>query len=153
MKAAGFSDADFSEAISLYQLDSHCAQTGSRWDEFEAARQAVQNKPWYNNDVHPHDPSDQRQWRLIWNYDPVPVLRKVHCPVLSIFGELDPLVPAQKSADIWKTALTEAANHDVLIKIFPQADHSINDTRTWMPLPDFFTLQRDWLLKHVTVNN
>ena len=152
MKAADFSDTDLSEAISLYQLDSHCAQMGSGWNEFEAARRAVQNKPWYNNDVHPHDPSDEQQWRLIWNYDPVPVLRKVHCPVLSIFGELDPLVPAKKSADIWKTALTEGGNHDVVIKIFPHADHSINDTRTWMPLPDFFTLQRDWLLKHVTVN-
>jgi dienelactone hydrolase len=152
MKAEDFSDADLNEAISLYQLDSHCAQMGSGWDEFEAACRVVQNKPWYNNDVHPHDPSDQQQWQLIWNYDPVPVLREVHCPVLSIFGELDPLVPAQKSADIWKTALTEAGNHDVVIKIFPHADHSINDTRTWMPLPDFFTLQRDWLLRHVTVN-
>ena len=152
MKAAGFSDADFSGAISLYQLDSHCAQTGSGWNEFEAARRAVQNKPWYNNDVHPHDPSDQRQWQLIWNYDPVPVLHRVHCPVLSIFGELDPLVPVQKSADIWKTALTEAGNHDILIKIFPHADHSINDNRTWMPLPGFFTLQREWLLQHITVS-
>ena len=95
MKAAGFSDADFSEAISLYQLDSHCAQTGSGWDEFEAARRVVQNKPWYNNDVHPHAPSDEQQWRLIWNYDPVPALHKVHCPVLAMFGEADPLVPAR----------------------------------------------------------
>jgi pimeloyl-ACP methyl ester carboxylesterase len=122
--------------------------------EFEAARKAAQNKPWYN--ANPYlgccASGAEKQWQLIWNYDPVPALRKVHCPVLSIFGELDSLVPAQKSADIWKTALTEAGNQNVVIKIVPHADHGIADTRNWTTLPDFFTLQRDWLLKHVTVN-
>ena len=69
-----------------------------------------------------------------------------------VLGESDPLVAAKKSADIWKTALTEAGNHDVVIKVFPDADHSINDTRTWTTLPGFFSLQRDWLLKHVTID-
>ncbi len=152
MKAAGFSDTDLSEAISLYRLDSHCAQTGGGWDEFETARRTVQNKPWYDNDVHPHDPSDQQQWQLIWNYDPVPELSKVHCPVLSIFGELDPLVPAQKSADIWKNALAEAGNRDVVVKVFPHAGHGIADTRNGIPLADHFILQRDWLMQHVSVS-
>jgi pimeloyl-ACP methyl ester carboxylesterase len=155
MKAAGFSETDLREALSLYRLNSRCTRTGSGWDEFEAARKAVQNKPWYN--ANPYSgccaSGAEKQWQLIWDYDPVPALRKVHCPVLSIFGELDSLVPAQKSADIWKTALTEAGNQDVVIKIVPHADHGIADTRNWTTLPDFFTLQRDWLLKHVTVNN
>jgi len=154
MKAAGFSEADFHEALSLWRLDSRCARTDSGWDELEAARRAARKKPWYSGDVVWLGPSDSRlkQWQLIWDYDPVPVLRQVHCPVLSIFGELDPLVPVQKSADIWKTALTEAGNQDVVIKIVPNADHGITDMRNGTALPDFFTLQRDWLLKHVTVN-
>ena len=152
MKAAGFSEADLHEALSLYRLNSRCTQTGSGWDEFEAAHKAAQNKSWYNDDLNADAPGANKQWQLIWDYDPVPVLRKVHCPVLSIFGELDPLVPVQKSADIWKTALTEAGNQDVVIKIFPHADHGIRDTRNGIEPPDFFTLQRDWLLKHVTAN-
>jgi len=152
MKAADFSEADLHEALSLYRLNSRCAQTDSGWDEFEAARKTAQNKPWYSDDLNVDAPGAQKQWQLIWDYDPVPVLRKVHCPVLSIFGELDPLVPVQKSADIWKTALTEAGNQNVVIKIFPHADHSITDTRNGTALPDFFTLQRDWLMQHVTVN-
>jgi uncharacterized protein len=152
MKGTGFSDADLGEALSLYHLDSHCAQTGTGWDEFEATRRAVQNRSWYNDDVHPHGPGDQQQWQLIWNYDPVLTLRNIHCPVLSIFGELDPLVPVQKSADVWKTALMEAGNQDVTVKIFPHADHGISDTRDGLPLSDYFIQQRDWLSKHVTVN-
>ena len=154
MKAAGFSETDLREALSLYLLNSHCAQTGSGWDEFEAASKAAKDKPWYNDDVHPYGPGEQelKQWQLIWDYDPIPVLRKVRCPVLSIFGQVDPLVPAQKSADIWKSALTEAGNRDVTIKIFPNADHGITEARNGIQPADFFTLQRDWLLKHVTVN-
>jgi pimeloyl-ACP methyl ester carboxylesterase len=154
MKLTGSSETDIHEAVSLYQLISRCTRTGSGWDELEAARKADQNKPWYN--ACPYlgccAAGAEKQWQLIWDYDPVPALRKVHCPVLAIFGELDSLVPAQKSADIWRTTLTEAGNQDVVIKIVPHADHGIADTRTWITLPDFFTLQRDWLLKHVTVN-
>ena len=154
MKAAGVSESDLREALSLYRLNSRCARTDSGWDEFEAACKAAQNKPWYNDDVHPYGAGDPelKQWQLIWDYDPVPVLRKVRCPVLSIFGEVDPLVPAQKSADIWKTALTEAGNQDVTIRIFPNADHGITEARNGIQPPDFFTLQRDWLLKRVAVN-
>jgi len=77
----------------------------------------------------------------------------VHCPVLAIFGELDPLVPVPKSAEIWKTALREAGNHDVVVKIFPHAGHTLADPRTGAPVPGFVALQRDWLLKRVTVND
>lgn len=155
MKTGGVSDADLREALSIYRLGSRCAQTESGWDEFKAACHAAQNKPWYHDDVHPFGPGDHDHgptlWQLIWNYDPVPILRKVYCPVLAIFGAMDPLVPPQKSADLWKSALTDAGNQDVTVKIFPHADHGIADTRTGNPLPDYFTLQRDWLLKHVSV--
>jgi len=155
MKAAGYSKADLNEARSLYLLNSRYERTGTDWNEVEAARKADQNKPWYNANPYLDNGVSgiDKQWQLIWNYDPVPALRKVHCPVLAVFGKLDPWVPAQKSADIWKTALTEAGNHDVVIKLFPHANHEILDPRTYALLPGFFTLQRDWLLKHVTVNN
>jgi alpha-beta hydrolase superfamily lysophospholipase len=155
MKAAGYFKADLSEARSLYLLNSRYQRTGSDWNGVEAARKADRNKPWYNacpflgNDFS----GPRKFWQLIWNYDPVPVLRKVHCPVLAIFGELDPAVSARKSADIWKTALREAGNHDVVIKIFPHADHVMLDPRSDALVPGVFTLQRNWLLKHVMVND
>ena len=156
MKAGGYSEADIDEASSLSLLTIRCRRTNRGWNEVEAA----QEKPTRTS------PGITRALIRIATH-PAPVsfgswsgimirfraLRTVHCPVLAIFGELDPAVPAQKSADIWKTALAEAGNKDVVIKIFPHADHLINDTRTWTTLPGVFALQRDWLLKHVTVNN
>ncbi len=153
MKAAGFSENDLREALALYQLNSRCAQTGTGWDAFEAVLKTAQKKPWYDYDLNAYAPSTQKQWQLIWNYDPVPVLNKVHCPVLAIFGELDPLVPAQKSAVIWEKALAEAGNRDVVVKVFPHASHGIADTRDGIPLASHFILQRDWLMQHVTVRH
>ena len=151
IKAAGYSESDIHEALALWQLNSRGG------NEFEAARNADRNKPWFNACYIFADDADvsatRRQWGLMWNYDPVPALRKVHCPVLSIYGELDSHVPPKKSAKIWKTALTKAGNHDVVIKMVPNAEHGVTDPRNGLPLPVLFTLQRDWLLKHVTVNN
>jgi pimeloyl-ACP methyl ester carboxylesterase len=134
-------------------LNSRCAQTNTGWEALEVARAAARKKSWFNPDVSPYDPGDPdlKQWQLIWNYDPVPVLRTVHCPVLSIFGERDPLVPPQRSADAWQAALWEGGNRDVTIKIFPRADHGIADTKNGIPLADYFVLQRDWLLKRTNI--
>jgi pimeloyl-ACP methyl ester carboxylesterase len=153
MQTEAFSEADIREALGLYQWDSRCACTDTGWDEFETACDVAKGKPWYDNDVHPYNRGDRelRQWALIHNYDPVTVLRQVHCPVLSIFGDADPLVPAQTSANIWKSALREAGNEDVTIKMFPDADHGISEIRTGMQPADYFILQRDWLLKHLGV--
>jgi pimeloyl-ACP methyl ester carboxylesterase len=154
MEAEGYSRADCDEARSLYLLAARCQRTGNGWDEVEAERKADQNRSWYiacpylNNDAH----GANKFWQLIGDYDPIPALRKVHCPVLAIFGESDPFVAACESADIWKRELAKGGNHDALVKIFPHANHGINDTRTWAPQTGFFALQRDWLLKHVTVD-
>jgi pimeloyl-ACP methyl ester carboxylesterase len=71
----------------------------------------------------------------------------VRCPVLAIFGEADPLVPAAASARIWQETLSQAGNNDVTIKIFPDADHVISERRTGVQPAEFFLLQRDWILK------
>lgn len=154
MKAAGYSKADVAEARSLFLLESRYERTGSNWNEVESARKADQNKPWYNlnqflrNEISGVD----EKWALTGNYDPIPSLHKVHCPVLAMFGESDPLIPARQSAEIWKTALREAGNHDVVIKIFPHANHTMADPRTDAQVPGFFALQREWVLKRVTIN-
>jgi hypothetical protein len=155
MRASGFPESDLRDALSLYNWNSRCARTDSGWDKFEAACNAAKDKPWFNDDIVAYGRRDQalKQWQLIWDYDPVPVLHKVHCPVLSIFGEVDPLVPAQKSAEIWKSALSDAGNKNVTIKVFPHADHGIADPRTGIQLPKYFTLQRDWLAQHLTIRS
>jgi uncharacterized protein len=144
-----FSDADKQEALALFRQNSLCAQTGTNWDEFETAVKMAHEKPWYGRDLSPRDRKNQEQWRLIWNYDPVPALQKVTCPVLALYGELDTQVPAKKAADVWQAALKKGGDRDVTIKILPGAVTGLVDARLGVPGPAFYTLQRDFVLEHV----
>jgi pimeloyl-ACP methyl ester carboxylesterase len=73
---------------------------------------------------------DQRWWIL---FDPEPILRSVRCPVLAIFGELDPVVPVGPSIEVFNEALHGAGNHDVTIEVFPGAGHRIEIAEQFAP--------------------
>src|SRR4051794_24123387 len=86
-------------------------------------------------------------------YDPVPALEKVRCPVLALFGAQDTFVPVEKSARIWQTALEKGGNRQVTIRIFPNADHSLIESKTGglkeaaraqRFVPGYFTTLSDW---------
>ncbi|HZZ43450.1 MAG TPA: alpha/beta fold hydrolase [Tepidisphaeraceae bacterium] len=148
MRSEGFADADVAKALTLYHLNSRCAKTDTGWDELDAAVAQARKQPWFHPEFIPQNPASAQQWRSICDYDPIATLHKVRCPVLAILGGVDPLVPAQKSAAAWKTALAEAGNPDATIQILPYADHGLADPALGLQHPEFFTIQRDWLIRH-----
>lgn len=81
--------------------------------------------------------------------DPVANLEGITCPVLAIFGERDPLVPATESAAIFERALSAAGNTDVTIKVFAGADHRIRTGNPPEFVPGYITMMADWLAAHV----
>lgn len=56
---------------------------------------------------------------------PKKYLTAVRCPVLAIWGEEDTLVPARKSASLYRQYLKAAGNHDLTIAVFPTVGHDI----------------------------
>jgi hypothetical protein len=40
--------------------------------------------------------------RLTTHFDPVPVLQKIKCPALLMFGELDPTILRKKAQTSWR---------------------------------------------------
>jgi pimeloyl-ACP methyl ester carboxylesterase len=56
-------------------------------------------------------------------YDPVPTLEKVKCPVLVLNGEKDVQVPAKINTDAIGKALAQGGNRNVSVKIFPRLNH------------------------------
>ena len=72
---------------------------------------------------------------------PKKYLTAVHCPVLAIWGADDVVVPAKKSASLYRQYLGAAGNHDVTIVVFAHADHSINgfDAAYWKTLTSWLT--------------
>lgn len=71
---------------------------------------------------------------LDWDFDVTPYLKKVTCPVLAVYGELDKTVPVQKSAAILEKALE---NHDYTMKIFPKGNHALleSEAGAWSEVP------------------
>ena len=87
----------------------------------------------------------------IADYDPVPALEQVRCPMLAIFGSDDVHVPTQASIAAYEAAFARSGhtNHDIVV--FPGADHRIlvPDPATGRPrrAPGLFELITTWLAR------
>lgn len=87
----------------------------------------------------------------IADYDPVPALEKIRCPILAIFGSDDVHVPAQASVAAYEAAFARSGHtgHDIVV--FPGADHRIlvPDPTTGRPrrAPGLFELIVTWLAR------
>jgi pimeloyl-ACP methyl ester carboxylesterase len=155
-KEAGATEAELKEAAEFLRLQFNAVRGKSEWEQFQAAIPAAREKSWFRftlGDV----PKESWLWestRLTSHFDPVPVLRKIKCPALLMFGELDPNYPAQKSADIMARALNEAGNKDVTIKIFPGANHSLQVRQPDGKLigAPIGATETEWAIKRINVN-
>jgi pimeloyl-ACP methyl ester carboxylesterase len=61
----------------------------------------------------------------IYGYEPSPVLERVTCPVLAIWGERDLYVPVAASVERFRTALERAGNRGYRLQVVPDADHGL----------------------------
>lgn len=163
LQVAGFDATAMLTVSNLVQKNFDCVRTGSGWDELERANDSARGEPWF---IHMSSLKMRRDdppfWKLNAGFDPGPVLRQVRCPVLALYGARDTLVPAKPSADLWRAALKEAGNKDVTVKIFPQGDHGLRETRSGtlkdLPksrgfVPGYFETQKEWALKHVVAEH
>jgi pimeloyl-ACP methyl ester carboxylesterase len=159
LRADGFSEEDLREAMKFVRQRYRCAESGEGWDALAEAEREVSKKSWFSY-VGGHAGEDNSFWgfwRLIHNFDPVPALENVRCPVLALWGAKDTFVPAEKSARIWQAALAKAGNEDVTIKVYPEGDHSLiiskngglkESARLRGFVPGYFETLRDWTQKH-----
>jgi len=83
---------------------------------------ALRNEAWfpyaYLGDDLPEDPTVEK-WHQEMDFDPLPIIQKVHVPVLLLYGEQDPWVPIAKSIAVWK----EYGPDDLSIHQIKDANH------------------------------
>ena len=67
------------------------------------------------------------------NYDPIPTLKKIDIPVLSIFGEKDLQVPPTQNASLIQDALVSGGNPHAETLILPGLNHLFQTSETGSP--------------------
>ncbi len=72
-------------------------------------------------------------FRFFIEYDPVPTLEKVKCPVLALDGSLDLQVPPEENLKAIGDALKKGGNKDYTIKLMPGLNHLFQDAKTGSP--------------------
>jgi pimeloyl-ACP methyl ester carboxylesterase len=124
---------------------------------FEAQLAAAREQPWFGYTI-ASIPRESWVWRFAAataSFDPLPILARVHCPVLLIFGELDPNYPARTSAVLMERALRRGGNRDVTTVIIPGADHSLrvrNAAGQSVSTPLVQQVQHRWVLDRINVD-
>jgi uncharacterized protein len=152
LRAHGFSEAEIREATeAAARVDEYVRRGGveqtlqsfldEAWRKTWAAQTTLPRRVPNSEEIH-----TWLRWRNL-DLDPVSYWQQIKVPALVMFGELDDVVPAQTSAERIAAALRLAGNRDVTIKIFPKANHTIQQA------PDFLDTMLDWTVKRVRIAN
>lgn len=88
----------------------------SGWDKIAADPRSIQNN-WYGNPY--------RWWSDIMDIDPLPDFLKLNIPILLGIGEQDESVPVE-SARFLEAKFKEAGKNNLIVRVYPGADHRLS---------------------------
>jgi dipeptidyl aminopeptidase/acylaminoacyl peptidase len=129
MRAAGASETDIRRAEELRsRLYAQLRQSTSYLDKIlNADLEAASKQSWFAASKLPMSmpTSVSAGERHLLLFEPLPVWREVHVPVLAIWGEHDINLPAADSRDEITHALAVGGNKDVETHILPALTHSL----------------------------
>jgi pimeloyl-ACP methyl ester carboxylesterase len=98
-------------------------------------------------------------FRYFLEYDPLPALERVKCPVLALSGEKDLQVPPEENLAALKKALEDGGDKDVTVRELPGLNHLFQRCNTGSPAeygaieetfsPEALQVIGDWVSKRV----
>ena len=151
LRLEGYSEDDVVQAVAYMNSVVDALRHNLPFDHVETTLiRPMRNKSWYRKFAI----DDAIHWKHLTNvidHNPILVLEHVTRPILAIFGELDPVLPVQKSVMLYENALTRAKNRDVTILVFSEADHGIQVRRTGLFAPEYIEKMASWILHRVNV--
>jgi hypothetical protein len=97
-------------------------------------------------------------FRFFLDYDPLPNLQGVKCPVLALYGQKDLQVPAKVNLPMLRDGLQKAGNKDVNLRELPDLNHLLQHAYSGAPAeyaaidetmsPEVLQIISDWVQKH-----
>ncbi len=158
-RAQGASEEDLAKLRRQQDLLFQAVRTGRDWDAVVESARAVAREQLANLPEAQRravaDPGQaletavqqqlavakSRWYRFFIDYDPAPVLARVSCPVLALFGSLDLQVPAEPNRRALEAALERAGNRDVTVMVYAGANHLFLKAATGSPA-EYATLEK-----------
>jgi pimeloyl-ACP methyl ester carboxylesterase len=157
---AGLKQEELNEAIAYHNLYLDAMNNDEAFDKLLVAYERLRQRGvrWVWN------PGTKEQLRAQWttpnvDFDPVPILEKVKCPVLAFFGGEDGLVPPEGNVSIMAAALKKSGNKDFTIKVLPGVNHNFQLTGlgSWgfqssgKTPPGYYDVMIKWLKQRVSL--
>ena len=126
LQARGVDPAAIAEALEWIDERARRLRAGESVEDVLADQLRLADRDWYAGATQYFDnlPALSFISRLL-DFDPVPVLQRVSCPVLALFGAADTLVPVLPSVNAYAAHLPELPGDPHGIAVFPGADHGL----------------------------
>jgi pimeloyl-ACP methyl ester carboxylesterase len=166
LKAAGFDDDHIVKARD-FNLQSYALARKERDPEaLESKLAELADSTGMSTTLPPSALKPQSQmmtspwFRFFLDYDPVPALKKMQCPVLALNGDKDLQIASKENLAEIQKALQEGGNRDFQTKELLGLNHLFQHAPTGSPTeyggiqetfaPEALSAISDWILKHTT---
>ena len=126
LQARGTEPDAIAEAMTWIDERTRRLRAGEPVEDVLADQLLLADRSWYAGTTEYFDnlPALSFLSRLI-GFDPAPVLRRVPCPVLALFGAADTLVPVGPSVEVYAANLPKLPGDPHGLAVFPGADHGL----------------------------
>ncbi|MDP6666563.1 MAG: alpha/beta fold hydrolase [Dehalococcoidia bacterium] len=158
LPADGYSAAETEQALAAADLATELLRENASLETANRNLDRFRSERWFELVFGDFDEADYEFGKRIYFYSPVDHLPSVRCPVLAIFGELDTLVDGKQSERVLRELLPKAGNHDLTVKFFPGANHSMvkavtggqeemgrREGNEWEYAEGYLALMSEWL--------
>ena len=150
-----FPESTVKQGADFMRLKFEVARTGNGWSELQALMEKARGERWlaYTNPPNSLERLRQR-YQSIMTYDPVPALENLKIPVFAFWGDKDTFLPVQESVANFRRAMVKAGNKRYLIKVYPNASHSLLESESGSPstggveqkfVAGLWKLKTDWV--------
>jgi pimeloyl-ACP methyl ester carboxylesterase len=149
LRDAGAED-QVADALAFFHHRADRLRRGDDLEEVLADQLSHRDAPWYpvlgDDGVVEHLAFMAR----IYDYDPAPVLARITCPLLAIWGARDTYVPVAASAEAFAAGLGKAGNDSFRLEVVRDADHGLRLPATdgadrGPRIPDLMEMVVTWL--------
>lgn len=124
VRAEGHTEPLVAEAMEWVDARLELLRGGASVERILETQTGYADRPWYETVANVYDTVESLRFvRGIIDFDPASVMPLVRCPVLTLFGGADTVVPVQESLRAFAEHLRPDPRHG--FAVFPGADHGL----------------------------